>query len=305
MPWGVAAAVVGAGLSASASNKAAKKQEQAANQALGFQQDQANQVRLDTAAQREIGTNAINKLADILGVERSAPTAPDRNAFYSTSGGGSSASGLQGNGNYVELNGRKVAFDPVGSKLLGGKKKKSSEPEPVFDQYGYDQAVAKYQKDLDAFNNRKLGMDAWTPDPGYQFRLDNTNKTIDRYQSAGRVTGGRAIKEAMRYGQDFASNEFGNATNRLFTLAGYGQPAINTAASAGANAANNMSNVVLQNGQNQANNIANINNAIQGGIGNLTTYKTYNDWTRRLSQPTGFSPGNYRGPVVYGSDYGE
>jgi hypothetical protein len=52
---------------------------------------------------------------------------------------------------------------------------------------GYSRALTKYKTNLAEFNNRPTGANAWQQDPGYQFRLDNTNKTIDRYQSAGKV----------------------------------------------------------------------------------------------------------------------
>lgn len=52
-------------------------------------------------------------------------------------------------------------------------------------------------------------------DPSYQFRFNEGAKASERMASAGgRVLGGRTLKELMRYGQDFASNEFGQAYGR-------------------------------------------------------------------------------------------
>ena len=52
-------------------------------------------------------------------------------------------------------------------------------------------------------------------DPGYQFRMDEGIKGVDRSASArGGLFSGQAAKELNRYSQGFASNEFNNAYNR-------------------------------------------------------------------------------------------
>ena len=56
---------------------------------------------------------------------------------------------------------------------------------------------------------------------GYQFRLDEGYKGLDRSQ-AGRRLGGRAVKEAMRYGQDYASSEYGKEYDRQRSLVDVG-----------------------------------------------------------------------------------
>ena len=94
-------------------------------------------------------------------------------------------------------------------------------------------------------------------DPGYQFRLQEGQKAIERAASAGgRVGGGRFAKEMARYGSGLASQEYGAAHQRygqdysrafntfntaqqrrlsqLGSIAGMGQGAAsNTAAAAG------------------------------------------------------------------------
>ena len=55
-------------------------------------------------------------------------------------------------------------------------------------------------------------------DPGYQFRLSEGLKALDRSAAAGAgLQSGSALKAAARYGQGFASNEFGNAFSRYQT----------------------------------------------------------------------------------------
>lgn len=54
-----------------------------------------------------------------------------------------------------------------------------------------------------------------TQDPGYQFRLEEGQKAIDRASAAsGRFGGGRTAKELMRFGQGLASQEYGAAYGR-------------------------------------------------------------------------------------------
>lgn len=56
----------------------------------------------------------------------------------------------------------------------------------------------------------------FTEDPGYQFRLAEGNRALDRAASAGgRFDSGRAMKDLLRYGQDFASNEYGVGYDRF------------------------------------------------------------------------------------------
>ena len=55
--------------------------------------------------------------------------------------------------------------------------------------------------------------------PGYQFRFNEGLDALNQRASlAGGLYSGKAMKEAQRYGQDFASNEFQNAFNRNYAL---------------------------------------------------------------------------------------
>lgn len=84
-------------------------------------------------------------------------------------------------------------------------------------------------------------------DPGYEFRMKEGQKALERSASArGGIQGGRAMKELARYGQGFASNEYSNAYNRfnsdrdrrfkrLSNIAGIGQNSAVRLASAGSN----------------------------------------------------------------------
>jgi hypothetical protein len=55
-------------------------------------------------------------------------------------------------------------------------------------------------------------------EPGYQFRLGEGINALNKTAAArGGMFSGRALSEATRYGQDYASNEYNNAFNRYYT----------------------------------------------------------------------------------------
>lgn len=87
--------------------------------------------------------------------------------------------------------------------------------------------------------NHDFGMEDFQVDPGYQFRLTEGLKALDR-QAAARngLISGHALKAAERYGQDMGSQEYQNAFNRyqinranklqpLQSMMGIGQTATN------------------------------------------------------------------------------
>ena len=65
---------------------------------------------------------------------------------------------------------------------------------------------------------RNFGASDFQTDPGYSFRLSEGLKALDRQAAArGGVMSGAALKAAGRYGQEAASQEYGNAFNRFQT----------------------------------------------------------------------------------------
>lgn len=91
-------------------------------------------------------------------------------------------------------------------------------------------------------------------DPSYQFRLQQGTKALDNSAaSRGMSNSGAQLKALTRYGQDYASTEYGNAYNRaqgtfnqnlqntlnpLQSLAGQAQTSASTLGAAGTNYAN-------------------------------------------------------------------
>ncbi len=86
-------------------------------------------------------------------------------------------------------------------------------------------------------------------DPGYQFRLSEGLKALDRQAAArGGLISGGALKAAQRYGQDVASQEFGSAYNRLARLADLGPQAAGVMSNLGQNYASNAGNIFMRQG---------------------------------------------------------
>lgn len=122
----------------------------------------------------------------------------------------------------------------------------------------------------------------WQTDPGYQFRLSEGLKSLDRQAAArGGLISGGALKAAERYGQNVASDEYQNAFNRYYSsrnnmlaplqsLAGVGQTAANTLGTAGSNYASNVGNAMINQGYTAGNAAiagANARNTMYGNIG--------------------------------------
>jgi hypothetical protein len=113
-------------------------------------------------------------------------------------------------------------------------------------------ASSKYM--LDPSLTRAFSMDDFQKDPGYDFRMQEGQKALERSAAAkGGLMGGGFGKALSRYGQDYASNEYqnaynrfnndqGNRFNRLSALSGLGQTANAQIGQAGQNYANQVGN---------------------------------------------------------------
>lgn len=111
---------------------------------------------------------------------------------------------------------------------------------------------------------------------GYRYRFDEGMNALNSgYAGAGALQSGDAIKSAIRYGQDYASNEVANYQNGLANLQGVGLGATSALAGVGQNfsqnmaanntqGANNAANAMLVRGQN--NPFANMAGILGGGL---------------------------------------
>lgn len=125
---------------------------------------------------------------------------------------------------------------------------------------------------------RRFSMQDYQEDPGYQFRLSEGQRALDRASAAGgRFNSGRSMKDIVRFGQGQASQEYGNAYdrfnadgdrtyNRLAGVAGTGQTASNNVGAAGQAYASGAGNAQANYGQSAGSNI------MAGGAARASAY---------------------------------
>lgn len=145
----------------------------------------------------------------------------------------------------------------------------------------YEENIARQQPFLQTgteFFNRLAAVQRGGPeaqqflqmDPGYQFRLSEGMKALDRQAAArGGLISGGALKAAQRYGQDLGSQEFGAAYNRLASMANVGPQAAGVMSNLGQNYATNVGNIYQQQGNTAANAALARGSAYSGGLNQL------------------------------------
>lgn len=88
--------------------------------------------------------------------------------------------------------------------------------------------------------SQDFGMSDFVTDPGYNFRLLEGQKAIDRSAAArGGTQSGAALRAATRYGQEAGSQEYGRAYDRYQTNRSNQLAPLGSLATMGANAATN------------------------------------------------------------------
>lgn len=149
----------------------------------------------------------------------------------------------------------------------------------------------------------KFGAGDLVLDPGYEYRLAESEKALKRRQAVGgNLFSGGALTAAARNAQDMASQEFGNAYNRALTgyntnvarsdtgynrlaaMAGLGQTATNQAATAGQNYATNAGNLMGQAGQATAAGQLGMGNTFNNALGTMASgYQNQSNFDRWLA----------------------
>lgn len=191
-----------------------------------------------------------------------------------------------------------VGYDPYNNAMKGLRSLDQTTQSNVVDNSALDAAV---QREIAAQNAastsaqtnplygslmKSFGMDSYQADPGYQFRLAEGNKALERNLNArGKTYSPEAIKALTEYNSGQASQEYGNAYNRftndqgniynrLAGIAGIGQTATQSLAQQGQNYGNaagelytGMGNsIVAANQAKQANRGSMFNTLIGGGL---------------------------------------
>ena len=112
--------------------------------------------------------------------------------------------------------------------------------------------------------------------PGYQFRLQEGINALDTSAAArGQLSSGATMKAAMRYGQDYGTNDWSNYMNRLAGLTDSGMAAAGGQAAAATNTAAGVSNAYSNIGNAQAAGAIGVGNAFSSGLNNISSIYGY------------------------------
>lgn len=277
-----AGAVGAAHLANKGASAAANAQTQAANSANATQLQIFNQQRADSEPWRQVGGQALNLMGQLYGFTPTFNATTPGQAPTTGPGTGAqtvqqqlAAAGIRlGDRQQQQLNAA-IASGGAGSDLaqtlanagivLG------SGQQRAFAAYRPEQSTSPQASGEPATTSPTTAAGATNPTewlsrmPGYQFRMNEGTKALNTSWAAnGMRESGAAEKALLRYGQDYASNEFNNEWNRLAGLAGVGQAvnnsnnalAQNYASQTGANtmnAAASRASSYAQQGQNNAN----------------------------------------------------
>ena len=155
---------------------------------------------------------------------------------------------------------------------------------------------------------RDFGAGDFYTDPGYDFRLSEGAKALERSASArGGLFSGGTLKALTRYNQDFASNEFGNAYNRfqenrrtrynqLAGIAGLGQQTATNLGNLGYQTSRDIANTTIAGMTSAAAARASGYNALGQTIGTAANLPL--NWLAlsRMNSPTS-TPIDYRNPA--------
>jgi hypothetical protein len=277
-------------------NKAAGAAKDANAATINEQRRQYDTTREDFRPYREVGVGALGALADIYGVARPRAQAPSPYADLSRIAAPTNSPYWKGTDaewdnyvrNYLALGEGHVVSGPKGiNKAL---RQYVDNAVTRQRQLGTNAPTGYYVAGTQAAGGGASGGNVTTGDsasvdrtagfyasPGYQFRLSEGQKAIERGAAArGRLFSGAALKATENYAQGVASDEWGRYVAGLQSLAGVGQSSTGSTAAAGANAANVISSsntaTGAQRGSAYMAGAEGVNNAVQGGIGNWVLY---------------------------------
>jgi hypothetical protein len=171
-----------------------------------------------------------------------------------------------------------------------------------------------------------FGMDQFQADPGYQFRLSEGMKALERSAAArGGLMSGATGKALQRYGQELGSQEYMNAFNRyqaeraarlgpLQSLAGVGQTTAQALGGQASNLGANLGQTYMTGGmgagQARASGYLGQANALTNALGTGLNYFQGQQWMNRAFPQRNLGAGSPQytygeGYIPYGTSYGE
>jgi len=180
-------------------------------------------------------------------------------------------------------------------------------------QYARD--LAEYNalvgsKDYGRYASAEFGMDKFTADPGYAFRMSEGMKGLERSAAArGGLLSGSTLKGVQRYGQDLASQEYQNAFNRYQTartntlnpfasLAGVAQSSANTLTGAAGTLGGQIGSNIIGAGNAMAAGQVGSANAIAQGVGQGINFYQGQQYLNRLPNYGSTATPGFAGPEL-------
>ena len=257
---GIVGAIGGALIQGSAAKKAAKSQENAANRDIQFQTETRDLIRNDLATYRSGGELAQRALDFELGLGARPTfggTAPTIETYS-----------IPGQQRTVTRNGGSNGL--IRSMISG----------PATTGYRVNGQTFATREEAQAYANANMtgGTEygGYTKTPGYDFRLQQGQDSLQAGAAArGGLYSGAAMRDLMKFGQDYGSAEYGNYLSRLGARADTGMGAAQMSGQASQQAAAGVSNALGNIGNAQAAGAIGVGNALVGGIQNGIGYWNY------------------------------
>jgi hypothetical protein len=309
-------ALVGSAVSSNAAKKGAKAQAHSADAATEEQRRQYDQTRTDMLPWQQTGQQSLSQLAlemGLPGVQQQPLTYDDWlaanpvNPAAAAGGQGpvtiDNATGrVIGDGRAQGINNLRGGFRQA-PLAVSGQPGAPADRRAEYDQYVKGLSAAPAPTGREGYLSHDFTLADFEKDPGYQFRLDEGTKALERSAAArGGLLSGATGKALERYGQDYGSTEYSNAYNRfnndrttrfnrLSAVAGTGQTAATTLGSLGANSANTISDLATQRGNARAAGSIGQANAINGGISSLADFYTQQQYMKKFPNYGGSTSG--------------
>lgn len=228
------ATVGGAVISSNAAKKQGQAVQSAADASNATNLQIYNQQRQDLMPWMTTGKAALGQIEKLLGLSPAA-SAPGGQTPQPSSQSAQQSTGYQAPMQATELGARpqRMAdrFGGGASNYAGSAAATTIQPVGAPTQVpanalGTSQPTSGQAGQYDSFYNS----------PGYQFRLQEGQRQLNTgLASRGNLFSGDAGREAVKYGQNFASNEFNTHLNQLFNAAGMGQTSTGQSNQAGSN----------------------------------------------------------------------
>jgi hypothetical protein len=148
----------------------------------------------------------------------------------------------------------------------------------------YEAGVNALPELVEASKYTPFNYNLYQDDPGVGFRMKTGLDALERTAAArGGLVSGNQLQGAVKYGQEFGSQEYNNAFNRyqlerqarlgpLQSLTGMGQTTANTLGTSGQNFATNVGNDMQAGANARASGYIGGANAVSGGIGQYLNY---------------------------------